>query len=66
MSGSDTMNDAKTVRVTLVRSPIGTLPAHRATVRGLGLRKINQSRELLDTREVRGMINKVSYLVRVG
>ncbi len=60
------MNDAKTVRVTLVRSPIGTLPAHRATVRGLGLRKINQSRELLDTREVRGMINKVSYLVRVG
>ncbi len=60
------MSDAKKVRVTLVRSPIGTLPAHRATVRGLGLRKINQSRELLDTREIRGMINKVSYLVRVG
>jgi large subunit ribosomal protein L30 len=60
------MNTAKTVKVTLVRSPIGTLPAHRATVRGLGLRKINQSRELIDTREVRGMINKVSYLVRVG
>jgi len=60
------MSAAKTVKVTLVRSPIGTLPAHRATVRGLGLRKINQSRELVDTREVRGMINKVSYLVRVG
>jgi len=60
------MNAAKTVKVTLVRSPIGTLPAHRASVRGLGLKKINQSRELVDTREVRGMINKVSYLVRVG
>ena len=60
------MSAAKTVKVTLVRSPIGTLPAHRATVRGLGLRKINQSRELIDTREVRGMINKVFYLVRVG
>jgi large subunit ribosomal protein L30 len=60
------MSAAKTVKVTLVRSPIGTLPAHRATVRGLGLRKINQSRELIDTREVRGMINKISYLVRVG
>lgn len=60
------MSAAKTVKVTLVRSPIGTLPAHRATVRGLGLRKINQSRELIDTREVRGMIDKVSYLVRVG
>jgi len=44
------MSAAKTVKVTLVRSPIGTLPAHRATVRGLGLRKINQSRELIDTR----------------
>ena len=60
------MSAVKTVKVTLVRSPIGTLPAHRATVRGLGLRKINQSRELIDTREVRGMINKISYLVRVG
>lgn len=59
------MNAGKTVRVTLVRSPIGTRPAHRATVRGLGLRRINQTRELLDTPEVRGMINKISYLIRV-
>jgi len=59
------MNGGKTVRVTLVRSPIGTRPAHRATVRGLGLRRINQTRELLDTPEVRGMINKISYLIRV-
>ena len=59
------MNAGKTVKVTLVRSPIGTRPAHRATVRGLGLRRINQTRELLDTPEIRGMINKISYLIRV-
>ena len=55
-----------TVKVTLVRSPAGTRESHRATVRGLGLRKIRQSRVLEDTPAVRGMINKVSYLVRVG
>ncbi len=59
------MNAGKTVKVTLLRSPIGTRPAHRATVRGLGLRRINQTRELIDTPEVRGMINKISYLIRV-
>jgi len=55
----------KTVKVTLVRSPIGTRSGHRATVLGLGLKKLNQTRELEDTPMVRGMINKVSYLVRV-
>jgi len=60
------MNAVKTVKVTLVRSPIGTRPSHRATVRGLGLRKIRQSRELIDTPEVRGMINKISYLLQVA
>lgn len=55
----------KTVKVTLVRSPIGTRGSHRATVLGLGLKKINQTRELEDTPSVRGMINKVSYLVKV-
>lgn len=55
----------KTLRVTLVRSPIGTRDSHRATVLGLGLKKIRQSRVLEDTPAVRGMINKVSYLVRV-
>lgn len=54
-----------TVKVQLVRSPIGTLQSHRATVRGLGLRKLNSVRELQDTPAVRGMINKVSYLVKV-
>lgn len=54
----------KTVKVTLVRSLIGTRPEHRASVRGLGLRRINHSVELADTPAVRGMIKKVSYLVR--
>jgi len=53
----------KTVKVTLVKSLIGTKQSHRATVRGLGLRRLNSSAELQDTPSVRGMINKVSYLL---
>lgn len=56
----------KTVKVTLVKSVAGTKSDHRATVVGLGLRRLNSSRVLEDTPEVRGMINKVAYLVRVG
>lgn len=52
-------------KVTLVKSPIGTNADHRATVLGLGLKKIRQTRELEDTPAVRGMINKIAYLVRV-
>ncbi|CAM5794946.1 MAG: 50S ribosomal protein L30 [Burkholderiales bacterium] len=55
----------KTVKVQLVRSPIGCKEDHRATVRGLGLRKVNSVRELQDTPAVRGMINKIDYLVRI-
>ena len=55
----------KTVTVQLVRSPIGCKEDHRATVRGLGLRKVNSTRELQDTPAVRGMINKIDYLVRI-
>ena len=51
--------------VQLVRSPIGTKESHRATVRGLGLRGVNSVSELEDTPAVRGMINKISYLVKV-
>ena len=54
-----------TVKVQLVRSPIGCKESHRATVRGLGLRKIRSTRELEDTPAVRGMIDKISYLVKV-
>ena len=50
------MSEKKTVKVTLVKSPIGTKADHRATLAGLGLKKI--------TPAVRGMINKVAYLVR--
>lgn len=57
------MSDKK-IKVTLVKSVIGTKESHRATVRGLGLRRLNHSVELVDTPEVRGMINKVSYLVK--
>ena len=52
------------VKVTLVKSIIGTKQSHRATVRGLGLRRLNSSAELEDTPAVRGMINKVSYLLK--
>ncbi|SDV51359.1 50S ribosomal protein L30 [Chitinasiproducens palmae] len=55
----------KTVTVQLVKSLIGTRDTHRATVRGLGLRRLNSVSVLEDTPAVRGMINKVSYLVRV-
>ena len=58
------MSDKK-IKVTLVKSIIGTKQDHRATVRGLGLRKLNRSSELLDTPAVRGMIKKVQYLVKV-
>lgn len=54
----------KTIKVTLLRSLIGTRPEHRASVRGLGLRRINHTVELADSPAIRGMINKVSYLVR--
>ena len=54
-----------TVTVKLVRSVAGTKESHRATVRGLGLRKTNSTRTLEDTPAVRGMITKVSYLVKV-
>ena len=54
----------KKVKVTLVKSLIGTKESHRATVRGLGLRRLDSSADLQDTPAVRGMINKVSYLLK--
>jgi len=59
------MSNTNTVTVKLVRSPIGCKEDHRATVRGLGLRKLNSTSKLQDTPAVRGMINKISYLVKV-
>ena len=54
----------KTLKVKLVHSPIGSKEAHRASVRGLGLRKLHQTVELQDTPSIRGMIDKVFYLVK--
>ena len=55
----------KTIKVKLVKSPVGCDAAHKATVRGLGLRKLHQTVELADSPSVRGMIERVAYLVRV-
>jgi large subunit ribosomal protein L30 len=55
----------KKLKVTLVKGVGCTRKGHRATVRGLGLKRIRQVVELEDTKAVRGMINKVSYLVSV-
>lgn len=54
-----------TIKVTQTKSSIGRLPKHKATLRGLGLRKINHTVELEDTPCIRGMIKKVYYMVKV-
>jgi large subunit ribosomal protein L30 len=64
MAKAKTKPAGKMIKVTLVRSLIGTMESHRATVRGLGLRRINSTSEIIDTPANRGMINKVSYLVK--
>jgi large subunit ribosomal protein L30 len=56
---------SKTVKVTQIKSSIGRLPSHRATIRGLGLRRIRHTVELEDTPSVRGMINLVHYMIKV-
>ena len=55
----------KTVTVKLVRSPIGALPKHKLCLQGLGLRRMHQSVDVEDTPAVRGMINKISYMLTV-
>lgn len=59
------MAKKKEINVTLVRSPIGAQPKHKECVRGLGLKRIRQTVTLEDTPSVRGMVNKVYYMVRV-
>jgi large subunit ribosomal protein L30 len=58
-------NDGRKLKVTLVKGTNCCRADHRATVRGLGLKRISHTVELADTKAIRGMINKVSYLVRV-
>lgn len=55
----------KTLKIKLVKSLAGTRQSHRATIIGLGLRKLNSESILQDTPSIRGMVNKVSYLVKV-
>ena len=59
------MAEKKTIKVTQVKSSIGRLPKHVATLKGLGLRRIRHTVELEDTPSIRGMINKISYMVKV-
>ncbi len=54
----------KTIKITLVKSLIGRIANHKASAAGLGLRKIGQTVEVLDTPENRGMINRINYLVK--
>jgi large subunit ribosomal protein L30 len=56
---------ANTLKITLVKSPIGILPKHKKTVEALGLRKIRQVVEQQDNAQIRGMIDQVKYLVEV-
>lgn len=58
------MTEVKKIKVTQVKSVIGTTESHRACIRGLGLRRLNHTVEVEDTPSVRGMINKVYYLVK--
>ncbi|WP_024792037.1 50S ribosomal protein L30 [Candidatus Ruthturnera calyptogenae] len=62
---TQTSSKHNTVNITLVKSFHGRLPSHRATIVGLGLKRINHIKELKDTPEIRGMINKVAYLLKV-
>lgn len=57
--------ESATLKVTLVRSLIGRIEAHKATVRGLGLRRMHHTVEVQDTPEIRGMITAVNYLLKV-
>lgn len=59
------MAEKKTIKIKLVRSYHGRLPSHRATVAGLGLRRMHHTVEVEDTPCTRGMINQVSYMVKV-
>jgi large subunit ribosomal protein L30 len=57
--------DGNLIKVTLVRSVIGRIEAHKATVKGLGLRRMHHTVEVQDTPAIRGMINAVGYLLKV-
>ncbi|MGH6783031.1 MAG: 50S ribosomal protein L30 [Sphingomicrobium sp.] len=59
------MTTNKKIKLTLTKSTFGRLQAHKDTVRGLGLRKINSTSTLVATPEVMGMVNKIGYMLKV-
>ncbi len=58
------MAENNTITVTLIKSMIGRLPSHKACAAGLGIRKMHQTVTVIDTPENRGMINKISYMLK--
>ncbi|MES2500054.1 MAG: 50S ribosomal protein L30 [Pseudomonadota bacterium] len=62
---ASTIQEKSTIKVTLVKSVIGRIESHKATVKGLGLRRMHHSVEVQDTQAIRGMINTVGYLLKV-
>jgi len=60
-----TKKEEKKIKVTLVKSTIGAIPKHRATVAALGLKKLNKTVELPDNAATKGMVNQVRHLVKV-
>ena len=58
------MTKSKTIKITLVKSLIGRLAAHKACATGLGIKRIRQTIEVADTPENRGMINRINYLLK--
>ncbi len=59
------MAKSKSIKVTLIRSPIGCRKNHLANVKGLGLKRMHQTVILQDTSAIRGMVNRVNYLLKV-
>ena len=59
------MSNASKIKITLIKSLIGRLESHRACARGLGLRRLNHTVEVIDTPANRGMVNKIAYLLKV-
>ncbi|QOJ25038.1 MAG: 50S ribosomal protein L30 [Gammaproteobacteria bacterium] len=57
-------NKKEAIKITLIKSVIGTKKSHKATIIGLGLKRLNSSRILANTPETRGMINKINYLIK--
>ena len=59
------MSAQKQVKLTLTRSPFGRLPNHKACALGLGLRRMHRSVVVIDTPETRGMMNRISYMLKI-